>query len=212
MKKLANRQGSSASSDTYHSCNTHLQSSPSNYDVTPDAPHQNVYAIPTDPQAMQLGVPSGYSYTPAFSFDNNNSTNNLPTTFSKNSNRNVHKPGVGSDGRSVSPKQHKSPALRTRLRDGPAASALRQLFKNKKQKSHVPPPPRLGETDKNHSHSSNESMNSQGAVRPMGSPRYRRAPFGRGHASPGTRKKLANYHLIANSQSGKYMSLYLCSF
>ena len=46
------RQGSTASSDTYASCHTHPQSSPSNYDSTPPEqvapPRHNVYINPLD--------------------------------------------------------------------------------------------------------------------------------------------------------------------
>ena len=204
MKKLAFRQGSSASSDTYLSCQTHLQSSPSNYDVTPELPRHHIYALPTNYAGYQVAAPLGHS-APLYSctFDNNNPQDHiLPCSTSKDSDKNVQNPNSQHPPKhkipTISPKHPKSP-LRTRLKDGPAASALRQLFKNKKQKTHPPSSPRLSHCERSRSHSSTESVNSQGSVRQGSGPKTRKA-----RPSPGTGKKLANYHLIANSQSGTY--------
>ncbi len=106
---------------------------------------------------------------------------------------------------------------RTNSRDGSSttASTLRKLFKNKKQKTPPfplsRPRPRFhtdtASTDSTRcSQSSSESVNSQGSS--VGKPgtttgRFRKKPFARPSSSPNTGKKLANYHLIANSQSGK---------
>lgn len=199
MKSFA-RQGSSASSDTYASCYTHQQSSPSNCDMTPDSLRHNVYVNPLEPD-IPVQIPGPIYLTGAGGGNGGNALGGeqvaSPSAAFPSSQRSPPPP---------SPKPRSSPK-RSRSKDpakgGSGASTLRQIFKNRKQKSLTlgKPRARLNDSDSGHSHSSSESINSQGSVKAVS--RFRKPFGGRLHSSPSTGKKLANYHLIANSQSGK---------
>ena len=247
------RQGSSASSDTYASCFTHPQSSPSQCDMTPDS-FRNVYVNPLDPDnegggggqspAAQASpplyeeifqgdiVPAGSSPHSAHAFFPPGSPAHgaSAAAAAKGPNQIVQ---ILDDGITATWKKQPSPKAaggkpRPGSRDNTTASALRKMFKNKKQKT--PPFPLskprarfhtdAASTDSARSQSSSESVNSQGsAVAAIGGGvsgsggggrsaptvpgRFRKKPFARHSSSPNTGKKLANYHLIANSQSGK---------
>ncbi len=234
------RQGSSASSDTYASCFTHLQSSPSQCEtcemMTPDS-FRNVYVNPLDPDNEGLSPAPSTSppvYEEIFQGDIVSPTSQSaqyshtqPQAFfppgSPSRSINSGKTGpnqivqLHDDGMSASWKRQPSPKAiakqqRSSSKDQSSASALRQMFKNKKQKSPKEssfsgkPKPRFHtdtSTDSTWSQSSTESVHSQGSARPASGGiggRFRKKPFAR--QSPSTGKKLANYHLIANSQSG----------
>ena len=230
------RQGSSASSDTYGSCLTHMQSSPSNYDITPDALQSNVYLNPLDisEASSPIGPSSVVSPPPRYCDVMTDDVTSPPLPNS--SSASVGTPGTckggagGGGGGSKGMNQvghrpsgdhqlhhhHSSSAATAAKQPSPkhsektrhkGATSLRQMFKNRKQKSLTLAKPRArfsADSDSARSHSSTDSVNSQGSVKTASS-RFRKAPFGssRHHSSPSTGKKLANYHLIANSQSGE---------
>ncbi len=212
MKPLATRQGSCASTETYASSYTHPQTSPSTNDMTPDSIRHA--CTPSDSPLPSYTPPNSASGGDSYGEGEHN---NFPssTTSKQGSNLSVQimdeaLPRKCKKQQSNAPK---SP-IRTRLKDGPAANALRQMFRNRKQPKQgvVLGKPRSHLTDAENgaqSHSSSESVNSQGSVRTPSSgaaSRFRKPALfgGRSHqSSPTTGKKLANYHLIANSQSGK---------
>ena len=222
------RQGSSASSDTYASCFTHPQSSPSQCDMTPDS-FRNVYVNPLDPDNEGPSPPTSSPpvYEEIFQGDITSESPRSAQAFfppgspahgaaAKGPNQIVQ---ILDDGITTTWKRQPSPKVavkqRTNSRDATAASALRKMFKNKKQKTPTFPisKPRARfhtdtSTDSARSQSSTESVNSQGSAVKTGSGvgRFRKKPFARHSSSPSTGKKLANYHLIANSQSGKHIN------
>ena len=210
------RQGSSASSDTYGSCLTHMQSSPSNYDMTPDALKSNVYLNPVDTNEGDSGPaplvpPPHYNDVITGEFDRRNIHGSPPlpnSGFAGQTAQGKQTNPVGDryDEPPVVGKAQPSPKPPEKSRHSKGATSLRQMFKNRKQKPLTLAKPRArfsADSDSARSHSSTDSVNSQGSVK-TSSARFRKTPFGsRHHSSPATGKKLANYHLIANSQSGK---------
>ncbi len=218
LKELVFRQGSSASSDTYASCYTHLQSSPSNYDMTPDSIKHNVYVNPLDPSdtSPPLSPPPAYDHvikalasaSPPPNANINSSTN-LPSKGANEKVQSIDETKLDMCKRQSSdPKHPPSSPKRTHSQESqgiPGASALRQMFKNRKQLPFKVGKPgvRLNDSGESGSQSSSESINSQGSMKVAG--HFRKGPFGGrlGHSSPSTGKKLANYHLISNSQSGE---------
>ena len=224
MKQL-HRQTSSTSTDTYASCTTHPQDSPSNLaQPTAESPKHNLYVNPLDVSSPRLpNPPSHYPPYHGHFNDLHEYYNHQPppppqqqqeTGFNRPSvqfcpNQVVQKLDSGLtttwECESLLPNPPQSPdssggrqQLRTSM-PPPKKSSFKR-YKSLSVEKH----PRFADIISERNCSSTDNLHSQEFIKPKLKFRKAVSLANRLHASsPSTGRRLANYHLIANTKSGK---------
>ena len=193
------RHGSTASSDTYASCPTHPQSSPSPFDIGGDSGKHNVYVNPLDQALntvhMEESPPNGGKFTrPCRTAIGPLASDQIVQKLNDGLTATWHLAPPF-----FTPEGHRKRANSRGSESSP--SPLKQALRRNKSLG-IKPKARFTDGDSMRSHSSSDSINSQGSVKSKG---LRFKPFaGRFHGSSPTGQKLANYQLI-NANSGEFL-------